>query len=375
MIRLEREQYPKVRALFRSLHYQLSVESLLDGTNPGYVSVDDAKNPTCAWMYNSEGFFLAGNPQNHTFNSSLREWFDNYNRAGIPHWEGEEYLLFDIDSDSWIPSFPEIFSQRPPLEVNRIHYLCDEVKIDWRASLPEDFSIRRIDKNLLHSKDVQYPDHINYWIKLNWGSPHNYLKLGFGTCVVHNKKVVSYSLSDCISGDECEIGIQTLPEYRRRGLATITAAANVEYAFSIGFRVVGWHTHDYNIGSQRTAESVGFSREREYTQYVCLMSEAMHIAETGMRQFFQGRQKIAIEFFENSFNIGEVEPWVYFLCARSYAIIGEFNRAMDLLHLAVDHGWTDLNRMLECEDLLKLHDYPKWSMLITRMESEANPKY
>jgi RimJ/RimL family protein N-acetyltransferase len=102
----------------------------------------------------------------------------------------------------------------------------------------------------------------------NWGSTAAFLAKGFGFVTLYTKagavQVVSWSLADCRSGDACEIGIHTVKEYRRRGLASITAAAAVEYALSHDFSRVGWHCSEDNLGSIGTAEKVGFERERDY---------------------------------------------------------------------------------------------------------------
>jgi len=84
---------------------------------------------------------------------------------------------------------------------------------------------------------------------------------------------VSWSLADCRSGDACEIGIHTAEPYRRRGLATLTAAATVEYALSNGFSTVGWQCSEDNLGSIGTAEKVGFERERDYTMWYAALNE------------------------------------------------------------------------------------------------------
>lgn len=341
---------------------------MLDVTNSGYVFVDDIGNPTCGWMFNSEGFFLAGNSSNHGFKSWLKEWSERYIHEESEKGELTACLYFDIDSEEWKFHFPEIIPLRPPLQDNRIHYLCTEVKIDWREMLPTGYTVHRIDRALLENKNISCPHHLYpHWITSNWGSLENFSKHGFGTCIIHRNRIVSYSLCDCCHGDECEIGIQTLPEYRKRGFATVTAAANAEYALSHGYSTVGWHTHDYNLGSQRTAERVGFEREREYEQYACMVNAAMHVAEGGVRQFLQGTHDAAIKSFETSFAMGEVDPWFYFMCARSNAILGELDRAMELLLLAVDNGWTNAAETRVCLDFIQLHSRPEWNDLLTRM--------
>ncbi|TFF91924.1 GNAT family N-acetyltransferase, partial [Candidatus Thorarchaeota archaeon] len=319
---------------------------------------------------NSEGFFLAGNPGNKEFNAWMEEWFEDYLRHGNADWESETVLLFGISSDGWISSFPDIFSPRPPLEVNRMHYLCREVGVDWKALLPDGFSVHELDEHILEDDNLEMPDHLRFWIKMNWGNSENYLKHGFGTCVVHENAIVSYSLADCVHGDECEIGIQTIEAFRRRGLATVTAAANVEAALKKGFRLVGWHTHDYNEASQKTAEKVGFVLERRYTQYECHRFEAVHIAETGLRLYFEGKHQMAAETFEKAFTTGGVDAWVYSLAARVYAILGNTDRALELLHVAIDMGWANIQATQHADfDNLRLS--PEWEVLVGRVKKNA----
>jgi RimJ/RimL family protein N-acetyltransferase len=70
----------------------------------------------------------------------------------------------------------------------------------------------------------------------------------------------------------CEIGIHTAKE-RRRGLATLTAAATVEYALSNGFSTIGWQCSEDNLGSIGTAEKVGFERERDYAMWYAILKQ------------------------------------------------------------------------------------------------------
>jgi RimJ/RimL family protein N-acetyltransferase len=122
-------------------------------------------------------------------------------------------------------------------------------------------------------------------MKPNWGSIPDFMKMGIGFCTLHDKRIVSWSIADCKSGEACEIGIHTLEKYRRQGLASLTAAAAVDYALSSGFRQVGWHCGEYNLGSICVAEKVGFQLERKYIQYYACANEAHHLEETAQAHF------------------------------------------------------------------------------------------
>jgi len=142
-------------------------------------------------------------------------------------------------------------------------------------------------------------------------------KSGFGMCLVHGNKVVVWINAVCASGDKCEIGIITTEEYRTRGLGALTAVTAVDHCFSIGYSLVGWHADDGNDGSIAVAQKIGFVKERDYVHYICMFSEAVHFAESGMRHFLNDEYEDAISDFEKAFRLGEVPDWSYILAARS----------------------------------------------------------
>jgi RimJ/RimL family protein N-acetyltransferase len=49
----------------------------------------------------------------------------------------------------------------------------------------------------------------------------------------------------------------------------------VDHAFSLGLSLVGWQCPEDNLGSIRTAERVGFEKERDYTMYYVLLDETV----------------------------------------------------------------------------------------------------
>ncbi len=369
--KLEKPEYEKVRPLFKNLHYQLAVESLIDGTNPGWILVDDTENPQSVWMHNSEGYFLAGSSNNSEFNNILRIWIENYIIAGAAKNEGSNHLYFGIDTDEWKQAFSEIVPTRHPLPVQRIHYLCTEVKVDWRKMVPEGYEVHRVSREFLTALGDNVPSHLHHWIKSNWESIENFENLGFGFCTTHENMIISYCLCDCVSEDECEVGIQTVEDYRRRGFATITAAAAVEYALSNEYAVVGWHTHDHNYGSIGTAEKIGFVKEREYEQYFCMFNEAMHYAETGMKLFFNEDYERALENLERSFKLGEVPHWAYYLAARISTKSSDFDKALTHLTSAARLGCDYIDHLLSNDEFEPLHTRSEWSDIVTQIKSNS----
>ena len=271
---LAQADYERVRPLFRALQFHLTSAAVLDGNCPGRVFVDDPAGPRTAFMFSPEGCYLAGSPENDAFNSGLNEAI--FARGIL----GQEVraLFFVCHPESWHRQLAVVLDPRMPIEMLRRHYVCRELQYDWRATVPSGFAVQRIEEALLTRPRLSIPEHVRGWMANNWGSTADFLHRGFGFATIHDEEVVSWSLADCVSGDACEIGIHTLPAFRRRGLAAVTAAAAVDYALSHGFSMVGWHCPEDNLGSISTAEKVGFEKERDYTSTYAFLDQAVHLA-------------------------------------------------------------------------------------------------
>ncbi|MCK4634183.1 GNAT family N-acetyltransferase, partial [Candidatus Bathyarchaeota archaeon] len=299
---LKKRDYEKVRSLFKELEWNLITSAVIEGTSPGKVYADRVEDPRTAFMCTVEGYYLVGYDNNDEFNTSLNKLIFERIFAGDTVRKGETDVSIGFHPDSWKEKVPIIFQGRIPLTAARRHYVCTELKVDhWRNNLPEGFQVQRIDEKLLGTPHLEIPEHVTGWMKTNWGSTSDFVEKGFGFCTLHDKRIVSWSIADCVSGNACEIGIRTRGDYRRQGLATLTAAATVDYSLSSGFKYVGWHCGEDNLGSIGVAEKVGFKLERKYIQYYACSNEAHHLEETAQAYIRAKRYKEALECYEKFF--------------------------------------------------------------------------
>ena len=368
---LEKSKYDNVRPLFTELAaYNVSISALLEGMNPGRVFVDNADSPQAAFMKTVEGHHLVGDPNNIAFINAINADFqENHYHDEVTVW-GDDMMLC-VHPDAWRDSLPALLAPREPLTLARRHYVCMALKYDnWRDHLPDSYDVRQIDNDLLDESEFSIPEHILGWINGNWGTRANYTHHGFGFCILHENTIVSWSIADCASDDRCEIGIHTHPDYRRRNLATITAAAAVDYALNNGFVEVGWHCNEDNIGSWKTAEKVGFRHERDYVQHYVLFSSVHHLAEKGRIAFQSGRPQAAVDIYEQLFTISDEYPHtIYHLAARAQAAVGNDEKAIQCLNTAIDRGWSDLAATTSCGDFEGLHNTPAWEAALARMRA------
>jgi RimJ/RimL family protein N-acetyltransferase len=386
MHELKKRDYGKVQPLFEDLNWNLITRAVIEGTSPGRVYVDRAEKPRTAFMCTVEGYYLAGYDGNDEFNASLNKLILEKIFVGDTVREGETDVAIGFSPGSWADKMPTIFQGRIPLTTARRHYVCTELKVDrWRDNVPEGFKVQRIDEKLLQTPHLKIPEHVTGWMKTNWGSIADFMKKGFGFCTLHDTRIVSWSVADCVSGDACEIGIHTHEDYRRQGLATVTATAAVDYSLSSGLNQAGWHCDEYNLGSIGVAEKVGFKLERKYIQYYACSNEAHHLEETAQAHFRAKRYKDAIEYYEKFFATPpeKLPKWLreilpqelgthYFRVALAKAAIGDKDNALKYLEKAVDNGWLYIDYLSSCREFESVHGTPAWNRILERIQKNLS---
>jgi RimJ/RimL family protein N-acetyltransferase len=381
---LKKTDYQKVQPLFDELQWNLITSAVIEGTSPGRIYVDSAENPKTAFMCTVEGYYLTGRANNEAFNKSLNKLIFERLFTGDTVRKDETDTAIGFHPTTWKQKMPTIFKGRTPLTTARRHYICTKLKENhWKDHIPQGFQIQRIDEKLLQTPQLEIPEHVPDWMKINWGSIPNFMKKGFGFATIHDKQIVSWSIADCASGNACEIGIHTQEDHRRQGLATLTAAAAVDYALSNGFTQVGWHCDEYNQGSIGVAEKVGFKLERKYIQYYACANEAHHLAETAQFNYRAKRYKEAIENYEKFFATPQekLPEWFreilpqelgvhYFRVALSKAAIGENKGALEYLDKAVDHGWLHIDFLQTRKEFEKMHGTPAWNNILQKIQKK-----
>lgn len=273
---LDKSAYERARALFTELDHQLTALAVIEGGCPGKIWVDSIAHPRAAFMASPEGHFLVGYQGSAVFNRSLNKLIMGTLAGENGGGQHGERMALVCHPEAWKERFGVVLVGLVPIPERRRHYLFERLLVDWHNQVPEGISIERIDTALLDRPALCIPQHVNQWMKHNWGSVESFLRQGLGFCAVQGQEIVSWCLTDCTSGSACEIGIHTRQEYRRRGLATLTVAATVEECLCQGLTTIGWHCHETNLGSRGVAEKVGFTKEREYMSYKCLADQEEH---------------------------------------------------------------------------------------------------
>jgi RimJ/RimL family protein N-acetyltransferase len=114
-----------------------------------------------------------------------------------------------------------------------------------------------IDRALLASTALANVEHIRAEIGWMWPSEERFYEQGFGWAAAVENQVVCWCTAEYLSADRCGVGITTVPEFERRGIATATAGQFLREALRRG-QTPYWECRSDNIGSIRVAEKLGF---------------------------------------------------------------------------------------------------------------------
>lgn len=265
---LKKEQFSKISHLLNSELINLEIKSVVEGYNPGWVFVDDIREPKTAmvWSRGIEGFYFVGDASNKNFNNHINKYIKNEitPRAKIL---GLDYFEFSGTSLEWDKNFERIFNNQDSNKSKQFVYknknIENNVFNDFK--LEEEYSLREINEDLLYSKqyDLKLVESAIYeW----WDSLEDFIKHGIGFCILHNDIAVCSCVTSFMISNSMESHIKTIEKYRRKGLATRAVGEFLKYCKDNQYTPY-WDCMEKNFGSRALAEKFGYNKEFEYFLY------------------------------------------------------------------------------------------------------------
>lgn len=268
MISLSPHQYPLASPCLESLHYHLAVPGIIAGKLPASVFVDDPAHPQLALAWAKKRVYLAGGVPRPSSLSEIRSILID---RILPQAEAAHHpmLALNYAPDSWGAALQEILSDRRPEEGMRQHYTFSALPGGWQRWIPEGFRLQAIDANFLGQSHLTNMDGLIDEIQSEGEPLERFLSDRFGICALSGSEIAGWCLSEYNLGDSCEIGIETLEPFQRRGLGSAMTCALVEEALSRGVTQIGWDCYRDNLPSVATARRAGFTLDTEYPTLVC----------------------------------------------------------------------------------------------------------
>jgi len=213
----------------------------------GTVYVTDPDHPKSAMAFLADFAFYAGEPDRELV-------------AGKPN----GFVVMTPPDESWARRIEECFpsAERATRFAIRKDTKFDRQKLERiAASLPEGYSIRKIDGELYDAclASELFTDCVKHF-----GSKERYLTYGRGYVAVKNGTIVSAASSYTAYREGIEIEIDTIEEERRKGLASAVGATLILDCLDAGL-YPSWDAA--NPESVRLAEKLGYTFSHAYDVY------------------------------------------------------------------------------------------------------------
>lgn len=265
---LDPDNVQLARHLF-DIESHLAAAAALSGETPADVYVDDPHAPRAALLIVLDHrIFLAGTSHDATFAQGLVALMHQRYAAEATRDKPVERAIA-YTPRSWEAVLPMLFAD---VEAQRMDRLSYRLRLDASVAPPtppEGFIVRQIDAALVAESALANHQALIAEMQSEAPSVEDFLHSKFGYCLQHGHELIAWCLSEYNYGDRCELGIETLPSFRRRGLALVTAGATLAHAQAHGITTIGWHCWKHNVASSNLAQRLGFELVEDYPVWYC----------------------------------------------------------------------------------------------------------
>ncbi len=263
---LHKESRHRAAEVFSPLTHHAAIGSILSGLTDSRIYVDDRDEPRCALTWTKSRIFLSGDLSDEDNRRRAAETIGNKIRLDSLH-RGARYFIVYVDPKISPLDLFELLDDVKIHQDTRNYYELDAREREWFKAHLDEFRLEVIDRRFLRSPYGNL-DQVKEEMCSERSSVEDFLEKSVGVCGVIGDEIVSWCMSEYNHCSRYEIGIATVEEHRRRGLATITAGVLMKRCLERGFSRVGWHCWQRNEPSNRTALKLGFRFVESYPVYV-----------------------------------------------------------------------------------------------------------
>ena len=354
-----------VAPLFAYCDHDLAVPAIWAGAVTGRVFADDAVPAQTAMVQAGRRLYFGGEEVPPDMIVALAVWFED---EGFP-----EALASDTDilaiygaPVAWRDALLEMLADRHPIRVAREVYEGPTGPRNWRAMLPQGFTLRLVDEALLGS-GLKRLDDLREEMCSERPTVEEWLARSFGVCAVHEDELAGWCLSEYNLDDRCEIGIETCEPYRCRGLGAAMASALIDEAYQRGVRRVGWHCYTSNLASAATARKAGLIKVADCVVYEIWADRTWGLAVNGNLAMLDGRQEEALDWLRRAVARGDAHRWVLLRAARVAGALGYEEETLAYLQEALARGGLDREALIGSPELDELRATAMWPRLLARL--------
>ncbi|TYB88898.1 MAG: GNAT family N-acetyltransferase [Kosmotoga sp.] len=255
------KDYWKVKDYFKSIDFNLVVDSILNNNTIGQVNVDDPDDPSFSyiWTY-TDSILIGGKPCEEAkmlpeiLNKKLIPEFKKYGLPGM--------LIYVDMNSSWKELIPEIFGKDRISVLKRRFYTMDLKTTLVEEKESDEFKIISIE-SAMKNRSLKNHRLLDGWVHSFWKDLTDFRSKGTGYCALVGDTITSWCLTVYAFDDRRELGLETVDGFRNKGLATAVTRETIRECKRLGYKL-HWHCREDNTPSIAIAEKLGFIRNKDY---------------------------------------------------------------------------------------------------------------
>ena len=246
---------------------------VLEDSMAGQVWVDNLEKPSFSVVWNEyqKGFQLMGKPVKKSEYNNIRKFFETVIFQFLIK-KNISYFECGTDTEELTKMLIAIFEDRNIESAKQKVFSLKQIISPYEEGqiLNNEFEVIAIDDSFFN-REFDNIEYVTNEIVDTWKSREAYIKKGYGYAAVVDNSIVSRALVTCSYNQHDNIGVDTLEEYRKKGLSSKLVYHTLLEARKRNRENI-WDCTEDNIASERTALKVGFEFERNDT--VCWFSIA-----------------------------------------------------------------------------------------------------
>jgi GNAT superfamily N-acetyltransferase len=240
--------------LFKRHEHNLAVLSILKNQVDTKIYLDSF-DPSWAVTRTNKRIFLSGNYTDPCAFDAVEKVIQNGVEEGKPGFviyypQGAEVLIGE--NIKGIRPYP-----------NPRNYYELELKSSISMDIPLGYRVTSITPELI-KRGYNNSELVENEMQSERPNLYDFFEKSFAFCTIKDDTITSWCMSEYKVEGRFEIGIETHPEYRKKGLAVQTAKACINHGLEKGYKRVGWHCWKDNLASNKTAMRLGFKFKLEY---------------------------------------------------------------------------------------------------------------
>lgn len=220
-------------------------KSIAEGYQKGDIYIDEKEGAVMFWHYCGFVYF-SGSPSADLLEEVYQEFLKKK--------QERRFIIITDDEET-----KDFFSRKSDVIIDkRFEYVYDvqNSRADSTAETTSELSIERISGNnieRIHGRIIP---------SFSWESNEAFLDKGLGYVAVDGDRVAAVAFSSAVSSGEIDIGVETDPDYQRRGLSAKLSLKMCEEIIAMGKKPV-WAHAAVNVASGKTAERAGFLKTKD----------------------------------------------------------------------------------------------------------------